>query len=108
VGVKWLPSLPHCCPLEYRHFTVETGKTEYTFATQCIYFLPELLLFPFFQPYKPFYVTFQCGCKNILFLFKKFFAPQNLEKLPSNVSHNPTRPPVFSPASFCFVKLRHF
>ena len=32
VGVA---SLPHTCPPEYRHFTVETGKTAYTFATQC-------------------------------------------------------------------------
>ena len=23
-------------PPEYRHFTVETGKTAYTFATQCM------------------------------------------------------------------------
>ena len=37
-----------------------------------------------------------------------FFCPQNIEKLPSKVAHNPTRPPVFSPASFCFVKLRQF
>ena len=39
---------------------------------------------------------------------KKFFATQNIEKLPSKVAHNPTRPPVFSPASFFFVKLRQF
>jgi hypothetical protein len=32
---------------------------------------------------------------------KLFFFPQkNIEKLPSKVAHNPTRPPVFSPASF--------
>ena len=30
-----------------------------------------------------------------------------IEKLPSKV-HNPTEPPVFIPASFCFVKLRQF
>ena len=24
-------------PPEYRHFTVETGKTAHTFATQCMY-----------------------------------------------------------------------
>ena len=30
---------------------------------------------------------------------KKKFAPQNIKKLPSKVAHNPTRPPVFSPAS---------
>ena len=40
--------------------------------------------------------------------FKIFFAPQNIKKLPSKVAHNPTRPPVFSPASFYFVKLRQF
>ena len=32
VGVA---SHPHSLPLEYGHFTVETGKTAYTFATQC-------------------------------------------------------------------------
>ena len=32
-------------------------------------------------------------------LKKKFFAPQNIEKWPSKVAHNPTRPRVFSPAS---------
>ena len=37
-----------------------------------------------------------------------FLPPQNIEKLPSKVAHNPTRPPVFSPASFFFVKLRQF
>ena len=31
VGVA---SLPHSRPPEYRRFTVETGKTAYTFATQ--------------------------------------------------------------------------
>ena len=45
-------------------------------------------------------------------IFKKilrfFFAPQNIEKLPSKVAQNPTRPPVFSPASFFFVKLIQF
>ena len=29
------PSLPQSQPPEYRHFTVEKGKTAYTFATQC-------------------------------------------------------------------------
>ena len=37
-----------------------------------------------------------------------FLAPLNIEKLLSKVAHNPTRPPVFSPASFFFVKLRQF
>ena len=46
--------------------------------------------------------------KSFLKNFKFFFAPQNIEKLPSKVAHNPTRPPVFSPASFFFVKLRQF
>ena len=41
-------------------------------------------------------------------LKKIFLPPQNIEKLPSEVAHNPTRPPVFSPASFFFVKLRQF
>ena len=36
VGVG-VASLPHSRPPEYRHFTVETGKTAYTFATQCMY-----------------------------------------------------------------------
>ena len=61
----------------------------------------------FFWPF--FNATFQCGRYNV---FKKilnfFFATQNIEKLPKKVAHNPTRPPVFSPASFCFVKLRQF
>ena len=35
-----------------------------------------------------------------------FFASQNIKKIPSKVAHNPTRPPVFSPAIFCIVKLR--
>jgi len=30
---------------------------------------------------------------------KKKFASQNIEKWPSKVAHNPTRPRVFSPAS---------
>ena len=33
--VEGVPSLPYSSPPEYRHFTVETGKTLYTFATQC-------------------------------------------------------------------------
>ena len=41
-------------------------------------------------------------------IFKKNFAPQNIKKHASKVVHNPTRPPVFSPASFFFVKLRQF
>ena len=36
------------------------------------------------------------------------FAPKNNRKLHSKVAHNPTRLPVFSPASFCFEKLRQF
>ena len=28
--------------------------------------------------------------------------------MPSKVAHNPTRPTVFNPASFCFVQLRQF
>ena len=32
VGVAFLP---HSHPPEHRHFTVETGKTAYTYATQC-------------------------------------------------------------------------
>ena len=31
---------------------------------------------------------------------KKFFAPQIIEILLQKVAHNPTRPSVFSPASF--------
>ena len=37
--VGWLASLPHSRPPECRHFTAETGKTAYTFATQCIQIL---------------------------------------------------------------------
>ena len=37
---------------------------------------------------------------------KKKIAPQDIKKLPSKLAHNPTRPTVFSPARFCFVKLR--
>ena len=48
------------------------------------------------------------GGKSFFDFFKNFFAPQNIEKLPKKVAHNPTRPPVFSPASFFFVKLRQF
>ena len=56
-----------------------------------------------------FYATFKCGRYNVFKkILKNFFAPQNIEKLPKKVAHNPTRPPVFSPASFCFVKLRQF
>ena len=38
---------------------------------------------------------------------KKFLTPKH-KKAPQKVPHNPTRPPVFSPAKFCFVKLRQF
>ena len=34
---EWLPSLPHSRPPECRHFTVETDKTAYNFATHCIW-----------------------------------------------------------------------
>ena len=39
---------------------------------------------------------------------KKKFCPPNHKNLPSKVVHNPTRPRVFNPASFCFVQLRQF
>ena len=39
---------------------------------------------------------------------KKICPPKHKKKLPSKVAHNPTRPTVFSPASFCFVQLRQF
>jgi hypothetical protein len=32
--------------------------------------------------------------------FQSFFAPQNIEKLPSKVAHNPTRPPSFQSSKF--------
>jgi hypothetical protein len=41
-------------------------------------------------------------------LLKKLFAPQNIKKLSSKVAHNPTRPQVFGPASFCFEQLQQF
>ena len=44
----------------------------------------------------------------LIFFFFNFFAPQNITNLPSKVAHNPTRPRVFTPASFCFVQLRQF
>ena len=37
-----------------------------------------------------------------------YFCPLKHKKLSSKVAHNPTRPRVFIPASFCFVQLRHF
>ena len=40
--------------------------------------------------------------------FQNFFCPPKHKKLTSKVAHNPTRPPVFSQTSFCFVKLRQF
>ena len=43
--------------------------------------------------------------------FKKFskkISPQNIKKSQSKAAHNPTRPPIFSPASFCCVKLKQF
>ena len=36
--------------------------------------------------------------------FRKYFPSHNHKKLPSKVAHNLTRPPVFSPASFCRMK----
>ena len=39
-------------------------------------------------------------------VFKKF--PKYKKKRSPKVHHNPTRPPVFSSVSFCFVKLRQF
>ena len=42
-----------------------------------------------------------------IFSKKKFFCPPK-HKTPSKVAHNPTRPRVFSPTSFCFVQLRQF
>ena len=47
-------------------------------------------------------------CLLLKFKFDIFFAPQNITKPASKVAHIPTRPPVFSPESFCFVKLRQF
>ena len=48
-----------------------------------------------------FYATFLCGRYNI---FKKiltfFFVPQNIEKLPWKVAHNPTRTTSFQPSKF--------
>ena len=32
--------------------------------------------------------------------FQNFFAPQNTKELLSKIDHNPTTPPVVSPASF--------
>ena len=51
---------------------------------------------------------FKCGRYNVFKKNFKYFAPQNIKKLSSKVAHNPNRSPVFSPASFCFVKLRQF
>ena len=51
------------------------------------------------------------GCGVLGYLFKaslENFCPPKHKKVPSKVAHNPTRPRVFSPASFCFVQLRQF
>ena len=75
--------------------------------------------FQFFQLFKIFQkkkkiikvISFNFSMRLLRYFFKnlkKIFAPQNIEKLHSKVAHNPTRPPVFSPASFFFVKLRQF
>ena len=41
--------------------------------------------------------------------FLKKICPPKHKKMPSKVfAHNPTRPRVFSPASFCFEQLRQF
>ena len=63
----------------------------------------------FFQPFRTFSKKNYILCNFSMWLLKYFlknFPPQNIKKLPSKVAHNPTRPPVFSPASFCIVKLR--
>ena len=56
VGVASLPP-------EYRHFTIETGKTAYTFATQCKYIVCERYmshgLSPNLSPAAPFYDEFR-------------------------------------------------
>ena len=60
-----------------------------------------LKIITFFSKYDFFFNFILCNflvgmliyfLKNI----KKNFAPQNIEKIPSKVAHNPTRPPVFS------------
>ena len=45
---------------------------------------------------------------NFLVRTLQYFKKKHKKKLPSKVAHNPTRPRVFSPASFCFVQLRQF
>ena len=32
---EWQPTLPHCCPLEHRHFTSETDKTADYYEHDC-------------------------------------------------------------------------
>jgi hypothetical protein len=39
---------------------------------------------------------------------KKKIVTQYIKKISSKVAHNPTRPRVFSPASFCFKQMRQF
>ena len=51
---------------------------------------------------------FRADFEIFLRIFQKKFCHPKHKKLPSKVAHNPTTPPVFSPASFCFVKLRQF
>ena len=51
---------------------------------------------------------FSADAKIFLKKFSKFFLTPKHKKTPLKIAHNPTRPPVFSPASFCFVKLRQF
>ena len=38
---------------------------------------------------------------------KKNCGPKNIKKTTLKICKNPTRPTVFSPASFCFVTLRY-
>ena len=59
-----------------------------------------------FEEIIPDFSTFSNFKKNIY--IKAILCNFSIEKLPSKVAHNPTRPPVFSPASFCYVKLRQF
>ena len=68
-------------------------------------------IIPVFSTFSNFFKKKKIHMKAILCNFSiwllKYFL-KNIEKLPSKAAHNPTRPPVFSPASFFFVKLRQF
>ena len=51
---------------------------------------------------------FRANATIFFFKLNFFFAPQNIEKLPYKVAHNPTRPGILVQQVFGFVELRQF